>query len=106
MSSLVDPNQIEGIVGAKRHPVLHLGRAVSAEQQVYILHSERCRDDHDRGRRDMRECHYSLALDNGIDSEVWSGWEDQPVLLNVFARDGRLHPQVLPGGVVTIEATS
>lgn len=103
MTELVDADRIERIVGAKRHQFLHLGRMVSAEQKVYVLHSEWCRADHDAGRRDLRECRHSLALDNGIDTSAWEGWEDEPVLLNIFIRDGRLHPSVLPGGVATTE---
>lgn len=45
MTDLVPADQIEQIVGARRHPLAHLGRAVSAEQTVYILHSQRCKGD-------------------------------------------------------------
>lgn len=71
MSELVDASQIEAIVGARRHPTEHLGRAVPEEQQVYILHSQKCLD----SGRDLRECPYSLALDRGIDQKpVASMW--------------------------------
>lgn len=77
MSRLEPADQIEGIVGAPRHPELHIGRAVSSEQRVYILHSQRCFDH----PSDLRLCPYSLALDTGIDPEWWI--EDVPVLLSI-----------------------
>lgn len=70
-------DKIEGIVGASRHPDRHIGRAVSSEQRVYILHSGRC---FNRGG-DLRLCPYSLALDAGIEPESWT--EDVPVLLSI-----------------------
>ncbi len=86
MTDLVPTDQIERIVGARRHPHQHLGRAVSAEQTVYILHSERCRD----SGIDLRDCAYSKALDNGIDPDWWKGHEDQAVALGPY--HGRLIP--------------
>ena len=44
MSNLVPAEDIERIVGAQRHASRHYGRAVSAEQTVYILHSQQCKD--------------------------------------------------------------
>jgi hypothetical protein len=79
---------IEAVVGAPRHAVDHIGRAVTAEQRVYILHSERCRARY----ADLRECPYSLALDRGIDVEEWAGFEDQPVKLWIRVRTMRLIP--------------
>jgi hypothetical protein len=85
MSELVDPTKIESIVGAARHPLRHLARAVSEEQKVYILHSQECLE----SGIDLRNCRYSLALDAGIDIELWV--EDKP--LHVFATiDGELVP--------------
>ncbi len=83
MSDLVDPAKIEAIVGASRHPHLHLGRAVSSERTVYILHSEACIN----SGRDLRDCSWSWALDAGIDAEDWDGWEDRAVVL-AKKRDG------------------
>lgn len=71
------PADIERIVGARRHPVYHYGRAVSAEQVVYILHSQDCLD----SGRDLRQCRYSKALDRGINTDEWAGLEDTPVRL-------------------------
>ena len=79
MSDLVNAEEIEQIVGAKRHPTRHIGRADSGEETVYILHSMRCKA---RGI-DLRECSYSRALDMGIDLDVWDGWEDKPVVLGL-----------------------
>lgn len=86
MTDLVDPTKIERIVGAARQDDAHLGRAVSSEQQVYILHSGQCR----ASGRDLRACEYSLALDEGIDEDDWCDAEDVPVVLGV--RDGLLIP--------------
>lgn len=81
MTELVDPDQIESIVGARRHVLVHLARAVSAEQTAYILHSHACRA---RGI-DLRSCEYSIALDRT------TGWlpihEDQVLALEVVDGD-------------------
>lgn len=88
MSDLVAKDAIEGIVGAKRHPVLHLGRAVSDEEMFYILHSQACRD----SGVDLRSCRFSVALDDhGIDPYEWP--EDVAVFLRVV--DGALQPSAL-----------
>lgn len=86
MADIVPADQIEQIVGIERHPTRHYARAVSAEQTVYILHSQECRDRYD----DLRECPFSRALDRGIDEYDWSDREDQPVLVRI--RDERLIP--------------
>lgn len=91
MSDLVSPDEIEQIVGIQRHATRHYARAVSAEQTVYILHSHKCKD----SGRDLRECLFSLALDNGIDEPDWSEWEDQAVRVTIN-RSRRLIP-VVPG---------
>lgn len=86
MSDLVPADDIERIVGAARHPSEHRGRAVSAEQRVYILHSEHCRDT----TPDLRDCPYSLALDAGVNPRM-DGWpEDTPVALALDERAWRL----------------
>lgn len=87
MSALVDPERIEAIVGARRHELLHLGRAVSSEEQVYVMHSTACRS----ALADLRSCRYSVALDRGIDGARWVGWMDQPVILLITV-DGLLVP--------------
>lgn len=86
MADLVPADEIEQIVGAFRHSHQHLGRAVSAEQTVYILHSERCRD----SGIDLRECAYSKALDSGIDMDWWHQYQDRAVVL--VPRHERLVP--------------
>jgi hypothetical protein len=86
MSDLVSPTDIERIVGAERRTFLHVGRAVSSEQTVYILHSKGCLD----SGIDLRECRFSTALDEGIDLELWANFEDVPVVLRI--RDDRLVP--------------
>jgi hypothetical protein len=84
MSFLVDASDIERIVGVPRDRHLHYARAVSAEQTVYILHSQECLD----AGKDLRLCRYSAALDRGIDLEKWI--EDRVWVVEVD--DGRLVP--------------
>ena len=86
MSDIVPTDEVEDIVGAERHEWAHLGRAVSGQQRVYILHSKRCVNE----GVDLRDCAYSKALDEGIELGEWEDWEDQLVWLWVF--DGRLLP--------------
>lgn len=93
MSERVPADQIEQIVGIQRHPTRHYARAVSAEETMYILHSQECRDAYD----DLRDCPWSLALDRGIDLAEWDGYEDRPVLVRV--RDRRLVPDPGEGRV-------
>lgn len=88
MSDLVPAEDIERIVGANRHAESHYGRAVSAEQKVYILHSQECKD----SGVDLRECPFSIALDRGIPLDRWADFEDMPVELWVSAATGRLIP--------------
>ena len=88
MTDLVPAEQIERIVGARRDLVAHIARAVSAEQTVYILHSQRCLD----SGRDLRQCPYSIALDRGITKRVWRGKQDQPVAVAVSVTTGKLIP--------------
>lgn len=97
MVEVVSADAIEGVVGAMRHAVHHIGRAVTSEQRVYILHSEQCRA---RPETDLRQCPYSAALDRGIDPKRWEGFEDQPVRL-WFAPFGGL---LIPDASVWIEA--
>ena len=80
--------EIETIVGVKRRLGEHWGRAVSAEQTVYILHSRSCL----KNEPDLCQCLYSLALDQGIDSSQWV--QDEPVRLTVSKAGGcwNLHP--------------
>ncbi len=82
MTDLVPGDKIEQTVGATRHRTAHLGRAVSAEETVYILHSHDCLG----SGVDLRDCSYSLALDRGIDPAEWT--EDVPTRLGIVA--GRL----------------
>ena len=67
MSEIVPREHIESIVGSPRQKYLHMARAVSAEQTVYILHSFECLDTY----RDLRDCPYSIALDEGINEDLW-----------------------------------
>lgn len=77
MTNLVPTDEIERIVGIERHQTAHYGRAASDDQTVYILHSRDCKN----SGVDLRQCRYSKALDRGILTTQWTGYEDQPVLL-------------------------
>lgn len=85
MTDIVPHDEIEAIVGVNRHPWQHWAKAVSAEQKVYILHSQGCLDDITSSdptqQRDLRDCPYSLALDLGIDLDDWA--EDVPLRVTV-----------------------
>lgn len=98
MADLVPRDQIEGIVGARRHRTAHLARAVSSEEMVYILHSGECLET----GRDLRVCKFSVALDRGIDADAWAGCEDAPMIVGI--EDGELVP--LAGAVPTREVSS
>jgi hypothetical protein len=80
MSDLVPAEKIERIVGIDRHPTGHFGRAVSAEETVYILHSQECLD----SGIDLRDCRFSVALDQGIWQQAWADHEDMPVCLMIL----------------------
>lgn len=102
MTELVNPDEIEQIVGVPRNPYIHIGRAVTAEQAVYILHSDACLAD--PSLVDLRACPFSLALDRGVSIDEWTtaaaefatnaqrGTEDWPVLLGIDADSGTLVP--------------
>ena len=80
MSDLVPTEDIERIVGASRRQKMHIGRAVSSEQTVYILHSKECL----HSGIDLRDCVFQVALNRGIDMDLWSGHEDCPVELAIL----------------------
>jgi len=90
MTDLVDRSEIEKLVGARRSPGAHLGRADSEAGTLYILHSQQCVDT----GLDLRGCRFSIALDFGISMEDWEGFEDETVGLLVF--EDRLMPVRLP----------
>lgn len=98
MSNLVPTEDIERIVGVDRHWSLHLARAVSAEQKVYVLHSQQCWEECEDAPEDLKECPYSLALDNGIDESEWMEHEDKPVIVSIEGSWGssRLVPSSFP----------
>ena len=88
MSRLESTETILAVVGVERHASLHIGRAVSADQRVYILHSEKCL----ATEHDLRNCKFSIALDAGIRMELWAHRQDVPVLLGVDPVRGDLIP--------------
>ena len=93
MTDLVPAEDIEQLVGARRHRRAHLGYADATTETVFILHSQECKD----SGIDLRDCSFSLALDHGIDLDVWADDQDRTVMLVVY--NGRLHaaPVALDG---------
>lgn len=81
MTHLVSEDEIEDIVGASRHPILHIAYAHSVDKIVYILHPEDCASK--KTYRSLNECIYSRTLDLGIDEEVWKGFTDIPVYVRL-----------------------
>lgn len=86
MTQLVNPSEIESIVGAHRQVVAHVGRWITDIDTVFIMHSHHCLD----RKIDLRECEYSTALDRGLDPDKWLGKMDVAVFLDV--RDEELIP--------------
>lgn len=94
MVFLVDPSDIVNLVGRPRHPSEHWGRVVTADSQVYVLHSSQCVDRSKVLGETVISCLYSHALDD-IDEDLWPDEAlDTPVLLEVDSQC-RLVP-VLP----------
>ena len=89
MADLVPADEIEQIVGARRHSIKHLGRLISEEQWVYILHSRMCLST----GRDLRECAFSVAMDALNDLE-FVGYMDRPIVLAVSSEDELLPAEV------------
>lgn len=86
MTEQVQRGDIETVVGYMRHNTMHVGRAVSRERRVYILHSKECLET----QPDLRKCEMSIALDAGIRLEDWKGYEDKPVALGI------IHDRLVP----------
>lgn len=92
MSRIESADKIEGIVGAKRHSTLHVARAVSAEQRVYVLHSRECIERITERSSDIRLCPFSVALDEGIDLGPWQDFQDVAVDVEIDEEYGDLVP--------------
>lgn len=76
MTELVPSEDIEKIVGTRRHRTMHLGIANSEDGQFYILHSKECEE----RTEDLRDCEFSVALDtHGVD--FWM--VDTPLMLHI-----------------------
>lgn len=82
MTDLVDPADIERIVGRGRSFSDHYARYVASEDRIYILHSQQCVDK----TPDLRNCPYSIALDDG---EVVHPFPSLVPVAIRFAPDGR-----------------
>lgn len=66
----------------------HLGYARSEVEAVYVMHSRACLRTPHQGS--LLDCEYSLALDEGIDTERWKDHQDTVVKIEI--EDGRLVP--------------
>lgn len=88
ITTLVDVNDIENIVGYRRHPEFHIARAISEEEHIYVLHSKDCHKAND----DPTTCPFSVAVDAGIDTDLWQYYYDAPVRVYVDPQDGKLWP--------------
>lgn len=86
MTQLVDPDEIEKIVGVKRKSFRHVALAKSDERRVYLLHSYVCLAQY----TDPRDCRFSKALDRGVDPADWV--EDTPTEVTIIYPEGRLAP--------------
>lgn len=89
MTNLVPHEDVPRIVGRPRHPTLHFGLADPESELLYILHSVECFE----SGRDLRECPFSLALDQGAPMDVWESYENQPVELAITECCGNLVPK-------------
>lgn len=92
MADIVDARAIERIVGTLRHATEHIGRAVSTEQTVYVMHSHQCLAQMAARTSDIRSCPFAIAQDKGIDPDIWRGYEDIPVTLAIEEDFGDLIP--------------
>lgn len=72
-------NDIEAIVGIQRHSTVHYGRAVSATDQFYILHSRRCLRDFP----DSMDCPFSFSMLHGINRKEWAKWQDMALPIGI-----------------------
>lgn len=76
---------IENIVGTSRHGTRHIARAVSKDEEVYILHSRSCLLSHQTVS--LTACSYSMMLDSrGIDEDTWYGFTDKPVYVRLTTK--------------------
>lgn len=82
MTDLVDPADIERIVGHGRARSEHYARYVQDEGRLYILHSQQCIEK----TPDLRNCPFSIALDEG---EVVHPFPSLVPVAIRFAPDGR-----------------
>lgn len=87
MTEIVPADEIEKIVGVKRSFV-HIAKAYSSNQLIYILHSHLCRET----IKDLRNCVFSKSLFyKGINQDIWADYQDisVPVTLD---EEGELVP--------------
>lgn len=84
MTDLVPSEDIERLVGVKRHASAHCGRVLFDQGRFVILHSRECLNT----MADLRECAYSTALDVAIAcGETFEQWPVEPVVLDLSHAD-------------------
>lgn len=85
MSTIIPADEVEELVGARRHEFRHIMRYDSLCAELHILHSAVCKD----SMADLRDCPFSVALDDGgVKDGDW--WDDEPVFVDL--EDGELAP--------------
>ncbi len=87
MAERVPTEDIERVVGVRRHATEHWARAISEEQVVYVLHPVSCLDEHSEG---LLACPYTQAQDLGIDPDRWP--EDVALHVVIDPETGDLVP--------------
>lgn len=92
MSDLVPKDIIEAMVGTERQETVHMARASTKVNRVYLLHSAECLKEYGH---DLRDCPFSLAMDKGIDTELWEGCLGVPTAVRISDTYGLL-PMIHP----------
>ena len=87
--NVIPPEEVEDIVGAKRHPTNHIAH-VNADGWN-ILHSQDCFDHKDE--HPLENCAFTkAALLTDFVSTEWAEFFDRPVIVGIPSDSGRLYP--------------
>lgn len=79
MERIVPDEHMEQLVGARRSRELHIAKASSRDQRVYILHPWTCLSDNE----DVAGCEFHEMLENGISLDKWQDSLDIPVVIGL-----------------------
>lgn len=77
MTECVTWEQMQEVFGIPRLDHVHVAKAVSDEQVLYILHSQDCLD----RTEDLRTCPYAEAQNQGVDEAAWEPYLDKIVVV-------------------------